>query len=99
VTTSTLSRDQTTGEVVVLVTVENTGTAAATSVLLTTATIGSTSGTPLPQSLGTIPVGGSAAATVRFPAAVGSPGQSRKLTLGGTFDGGTFSSARRISLP
>lgn len=78
------------------VTVTNTGTVAAANVMLTTAMLGATSGTPLPQSLGTINPGSSVDTLVTF--ATASTGSST-LTLGGTFTGGTFSSTRRVSIP
>ena len=49
-----------------VVTVSNTGGATANAVSLTTAQLGSTNGTPLPQALGNIPAGGSVSATVHF---------------------------------
>jgi Carboxypeptidase regulatory-like domain len=77
--------------------VENIGTATANSVTLTSALLGATSGTPLPQSLGNIPAFGSSAAfNVDFTTA--STGAST-LSLGGTFTGGTFSSTKRVTIP
>ena len=59
-----------------IVTVKNSGTAAAQNAQLTMATLGSTSGSPLPAALGTIQPGGSATATISFPATAGAPGST-----------------------
>ena len=75
------------------VTVSNIGTLPAANVMLTTAMLGSTSGTPLPQSLGTINPGANVGTTVNFATSGGST-----LTLGGTFTGGTFNSTKRVSI-
>jgi hypothetical protein len=95
VTSSTLVRTSP-STVQSIITVTNTGTLPANNVMLTTAMLGSTSGTPLPQSLGTINPGSSATATVNF--ATSSTGPSTQTT-GGTFTGGTFSSTKRVSIP
>jgi Divergent InlB B-repeat domain len=97
VVTKTLTRVG--GNVVVQVTVANTGGSAAASVILTVAKVGSVSGAPLPQNLGTIAAGGSASATVTVPGSVGAPGATTSLVLSGTYTGGTFSSSARIVLP
>ena len=82
------------------ITVTNSGGSPAVGASLTTATLGSATGSPLPQSLGTIAAGGgSATAVVRFPSSAGAPGALTILRLGGTYSGGTFSSGRRVSLP
>jgi hypothetical protein len=96
VTNSTLTRvDATT--VRANFTVQNTGTATATNVMLTTGRLGLTNGTPLPQALGSIAPGASVSSQIFFvnstPAAVST------LVLGGTFTGGTFSSTKRVTIP
>jgi uncharacterized repeat protein (TIGR01451 family) len=94
VTSSTLARMG--SNVLATVTVSNIGTLPAVNVMLTTATLGGTSGTPLPQSLGTIGPGSSVNTTVNF--ATSSTGPST-LTLGGTYTGGTFTSTKRVVIP
>ncbi|MCM3904707.1 MAG: hypothetical protein ND866_23670 [Pyrinomonadaceae bacterium] len=79
------------------ITVENIGTVPADSSVLTTAKLGPTNGTPLPQSLGSIAPGSSAAATVQF--ANSTPGASSTLNAGGTYTGGTFSGTKRVTIP
>jgi CSLREA domain-containing protein len=76
--------------VVANVTVSNSGTVQATNVVLTTAKLGGINGTPLPQSIGTLAPGASVTVPVTF---------SLSLQIGGTYDGGTFNSTRRISTP
>jgi hypothetical protein len=87
------------GQVVATLTIANTGGADAPNVVLTTAKIGTTSGTPLPQSLGAIAAGASVQATVTFPGTVGASGTAGSITLSGTYTGGTFTSSARITLP
>jgi subtilisin-like proprotein convertase family protein len=96
VVTSTLTRP-TAGTVQASYSVQNIGTTTANNVMLTTAKLGSTNGTPLPQSLGNIAPGGSVASTVIF--ANSTPGASSTLILGGTYTGGTFSSTKRVTIP
>ena len=78
-------------------TVQNTGTLPANNTMLTTAKLGTTNGTPLSQSLGNIPPGGSASSFVDFNNMT--PGAASTLTLGGTYTGGSFSSTRRVTIP
>ncbi|MDQ3253416.1 MAG: hypothetical protein M3R15_05840, partial [Acidobacteriota bacterium] len=78
--------------------VQNISTVAATNVMLTTAQLGATIGTPLPQSLGTIAPGAtSAPMTVNFTNST--PGASSTLRLNGTYTGGTFTSTKRVTVP
>jgi hypothetical protein len=65
--------------------------------MLTSAKLGATNGTPLPQSLGSLAPGASVTTTVIF--ANSTPGASSNLTLGGSYDGGPFSSAKRVTIP
>jgi hypothetical protein len=81
------------------VTVTNSGTAAAPNGQLTVATLGSASGSPLPASLGTIQPGGSATATISFPATAGVPGSTVAQRLTGTYSGGSFGGSSRAILP
>jgi len=78
-------------------TVQNTGSETANNVTVTNARLSSTVGSPLPQSLGNIAAGESANAVVNF--ANSSPGTSSTLTVNGTYTGGSFSSARRVTVP
>jgi hypothetical protein len=87
------------GQVVATMTLANSGGADALDVALTAAKIGTTSGSPLPQSLGTIPAGASVQTTVTFPGTVGAVGAASSITVSGTFTGGTFSNTARITLP
>ena len=82
-----------------LITVSNSGTTAAQNAQLTMATLGSTSGSPLPAALGTIQPGGSATATISFPATAGAPGSTVLQRLTGTYSGGSFGGGSRAVLP
>jgi hypothetical protein len=97
VPTKTLARVG--GQVVATINIANTGGTAAQNVILTVAKIGTVSGTPLPQSLGTIAAGASVQLTVNFPGTVGAAGAGSSLTLSGTATGATFGSTSRITLP
>jgi hypothetical protein len=80
--------------------VTNNGTGAASNVTLTGATLGSVSGTPLPQTLGTLAAGGGfATVTVNFPASAGANGAVVVEKISGSYTGGTFSSGIRATLP
>jgi hypothetical protein len=98
--TRTLSRDVN-NDVLVNLTVSNTGGSPATNVQLTSAKIGTASTvTALPQLLGDIAGGGTASVTVRFAAAsVGAPGTTAVLAYGGTYTGNTFGGSSRVTLP
>jgi hypothetical protein len=82
-----------------IVTVKNNGTAAAQNAQLTVATLGSSSGLPLPASLGTIQPGGTATATISFPATAGASGSTVAQRLTGTYSGGSFGGSSRAVLP
>jgi hypothetical protein len=97
VVTNVLTRSA--GNVVVQLTIANTGGAAAANVTLTGVKLGADSGTPLPQSLGTIAPGGTAETTVTVPGSVGSSGAASSLTVTGTYTGGSFNSGARVTLP
>jgi hypothetical protein len=87
------------GYVVVQLTIANTGLTAANNVTLTSVKMGSVSGTPPSQSLGTIGSGAIAQATVQVPGSVGASGTASSITGTGTYAGGTFSFSMRITLP
>jgi MBG domain (YGX type) len=81
------------------VTVTNSGTGPASNVVLTTATLGSATGSVLPQSLGTIAAHGSVSVTVTFPGTAGADGSGTTGKFAGTYTGGTFSGGVRAVLP
>jgi hypothetical protein len=97
VVTKVLTRSA--GNVVVQLTIANTGGTPATNVILTSVTVGGKTATPLPQAIGMIGAGASVQATVTVPGTVGASGAASSFTLNGTYTGGTFSSAGRITLP
>jgi hypothetical protein len=83
------------------VTVTNTGSAAAANVQLITATLGASTGSPLPLSFGTLAAGGgSNTVTVTFPASSGNAGATVAEKYTWTYTGGTFAySIRGVTLP
>jgi hypothetical protein len=87
------------GNVVVQVSIANSGGTAASSVVLTNVKVGSDTASPLPISLGTIAAGASAQATVTVPGSVGASGAASTLTISGTYAGTAFNSTSRIALP
>ena len=97
--TKTLARNATNNEVTVTLSISNSGGTTAQSAQLTIGRIGALSGTPLPQALGNLAPGGVVKATLRFAPAVGNPGVAAALTIGGTYSGGSFNSASKITLP
>ena len=83
-----------------IITIQNTGTGPVSNLALTAATLGTTSGTPLPQTWGTLAAGGTAVFTVAFPVSVGADGAGVAEKYSGTYTGGTFSiSLRSVTLP
>jgi hypothetical protein len=82
------------------ITIDNTGTGVVTGLTLTSAALGSGTGTPLPQTLGTLAAGASGTLTVTFPGSVGADGASVAEKYSGTYTGGSFSaSVRSVELP
>jgi hypothetical protein len=82
------------------VTIKNTGTGPVSNLALTAATLGTTSGTPLPRTWGTLAAGGTAVFTVTVPGSVGADGTAVAEKYSGTYTGGTFStSLRSVTLP
>jgi hypothetical protein len=81
------------------ITVTNNGNGTAHSVSLTGGSLGSASGTVIPQALGDIPAGGFVTATVNFPASAGSSKSTVPERYLGTYVGGTFGSSIRAVLP
>ena len=80
--------------------IQNTGANPVPNVVLSTATLGTTSGSPLPQTWGTLAVGGTATFTVNFPGSTGADGAGVAEKYSGSYTGGTFSiSFRSVKLP
>ena len=96
VVASSLSRSDASTVVATLM-VQNIGAVTANNVMLTTAKLGATIGTPLPQSLGNLAPGSSVTTTVNFNNS--SPGVSSTLNAGGTYTGGSFGSTKRVTVP
>jgi hypothetical protein len=85
---------------VATITVTNTGSATASNVVLTTATLGGVAGTVLPQNLGTLAGGGgTTTVTVTFPGSVGADNARSVLSYAGTYTGGSFNGSARVVLP
>jgi hypothetical protein len=97
VVTKVLSRSA--GNVVVQLTISNTGGTAANNVKLTTVKVGTVVAAPLPQTIGTLGANSSAQVTVSVPGTVGTSGTASSLTAAGTYTGGSFSLSMRITLP
>lgn len=82
------------------ITLTNSGTGPASSVALTSATLGSAVGSPLPQSISTLSPGSTATFTVAYPPSAGVPGAGVPLRFAGTYTGGSFGgSIRSTTLP
>jgi subtilisin-like proprotein convertase family protein len=93
---STLSRSNS-STVIASITVQNIGAFQANNVMLTTAKLGATNGTPLPQSLGSLAPGASVNTVVSFTNST--PGANANLVVGGTYTGGSFSTTKRVTIP
>jgi hypothetical protein len=87
------------GNVVVQITISNTGGTSATNVVLSTVKVGADAATPLPLHIGTIAAGASASATVTVPSSAGASGAASSITISGMYSGSTFNSSARITLP
>jgi hypothetical protein len=97
--TSTMTGSHSAGYTLAI-TILNIGTVPVPNLVLSAATLGATLGSPLPQSGGTVPVGGSATFTVAFPASVGVDGAGVAEKYSGTYTGGSFSfNFRSVALP
>jgi len=81
------------------VTITNSGNADAASVVLSTATLGTATGSPLPLNIGTVKAGAAATVTVTFPLSAGADGASVLAKYAGSYTGGTFTSSGRVVLP
>jgi hypothetical protein len=79
---------------------QNPSASPVSNVVLTTAALGTTTGSPLPQTWETIAAGGTAVFTVSFPGSVGANGAGVAEKYSGSYTGGTFSaSVRSVTLP
>ncbi len=82
------------------ITVKNTGTGPASNVVLSAASLGTTNGTGLPQTWGTIAAGGTGTFTVSVPGSAGADGAGVAEKFSGTYTGGSYSaSIRSVTLP
>ena len=93
---STLTRPNPT-TVVANITLQNIGAVTANNVMITSAKLGATNGTPLPQSAGSLAPGATFNTTVSFTNST--PGASSTLVIGGTYTGGTFGTTKRVTIP
>ncbi|HXQ73950.1 MAG TPA: S8 family serine peptidase [Pyrinomonadaceae bacterium] len=96
VVTSSLVRMNAT-TVVANITLQNIGAVAANNVNLSTAKLGATNGTPLPQAAGNLAPGATVNKTVSFTNST--PGATSNLVIGGTYTGGSFSTTKRVTIP
>jgi hypothetical protein len=96
VVSATLSRTNAT-TVVANISVQNIGAVTANNVMLTTAKLGATNGTPLPQSAGNLAPGATFNTTVNFTNST--PGAVANLVVGGTYTGGSYSTTKRVTIP
>jgi len=85
---SALYRDAN-NNILVQLTLANAGDTAAANFVLTGAKIGSVSGAPLPQPIGTIGPNSLAQVAVTGPGSVGAPGTLGEVTAKGTYTGNT----------
>jgi hypothetical protein len=101
VITRTLARDPNNNDVLVTLTIANTGGSAATAVSLNSAKVGTAvTTTPLPLAVPDIAAGGSQSVTLRFAAgSVGSSGSVAVLSVGGSDSTGSFGGSSRVTLP
>ncbi|GGG85742.1 pectinesterase family protein [Edaphobacter dinghuensis] len=99
ITTAVLTQ-LTDGSYQATVTITNNGTGTAQNVELTSATLGSAAGTPLPLAAGDIaPGGGNTTVTLNFPSSAGVAGAAAVEKYSGSYTGGTFGGSIRAKLP
>jgi parallel beta-helix repeat protein len=93
------------GNITATIRVSNTGTVAAQSAQVLVAVLkdmtksASATGSPLPLTLGNIPVNGSATATITFSGSVGATGDLASISIKGAYASGSFSLLQALSLP
>jgi hypothetical protein len=95
----TPSRESATNNIVITVSVTNTGGSVSENTRITVARISTASATNLPVTLGDIDPQATKTAVLIFPGAAGLPGHPAALTVGGSYTGGSFTGASRITLP
>lgn len=98
IVTTQLSRNSS-NDIVVRITLANSSAVETSNAVLTSVRIGIASGTPIPQSIGTIPPNSMAQATVTVSGNVGGTGTANNLTVTGSYTGGTLNVAARVTLP
>jgi hypothetical protein len=82
------------------ISIQNTGTGTVSNVVLTAATLGTTTGSPLPQTLTSIAAGATGVFTVNFPGSTGADSAGVAEKYSGTIAGGSFAaSLRSVKLP
>jgi hypothetical protein len=100
ITTSALLSGSSGSGYTATITVKNSGTGSASNVVLSTAALGASTGSPLPQSAASIAAGGSTTFLVSFPGSAGLDGAGVAEKYSGTYTGGSFSaSVRSVTLP
>lgn len=98
-TQASLTRNSADNSIKVVVTLMNQGFLDAQITTVSSATLNGEAATNLNQSVGTVPAGGKATATLVFPGTAGTHGQRLMLQIGGTFTGGTFSGNLKVVIP
>jgi hypothetical protein len=82
------------------ITIHNTGAGTLPNLVLTAASLGTASGSPLPLTWGDVAPGGAATFTVAFPGSVGADGAGMTEKFAGFYTGGSFiTSFRSVTLP
>ncbi len=100
VTVGMLTRDASTGNITVPLTVQNVRSQTAANVQVTASTLGGYQTlSPLPVTLGSLPVGASVSLTLTYPVKAGTAGSARLLAVSGTYTGGKFNSMLTVTLP
>ncbi len=97
-TTTTTTTGSATNGYKVMITVRNSGANAVNGVTLGAAMLGSASGSPLPQTLGSLAAGASGTFMVQFPGSAGADGAHVLLKYSGKCTGGSFTGSVRSQL-
>jgi|SRR5579872_1598175 len=99
VVTKTLTRELATSDILVNISVTNTGGTVAENTQVTTARIGFTNSSSIPLLLGNIDPGDTATGVLHFPPSTGIAGTPAALVIGGTYTGGSFNGTSKVTLP
>ena len=99
VVTKTLTRNLATSDILVNVSVTNSGGTVAENTRITTARIGFTNSTSIPLALGDINPGDTATGVLDFPPSAGIAGTPAALVISGTYKDGSFNGASKVTLP